>query len=197
MNPLSAKASLAIGLDARGSQQLVVLLGLSALSSLAVGFFFLWFTHPYTYIPFICSAGLVAASIYCHRKSQPMLDLAAAGATKLTNSATGMHVETSALTLSNPEAAATLERLVTNLAHRQPLPPPDGTTDASVTADQSDSAKLVAAKQVDSVNNKAQELHKATIAAISGHSVATEVELPPVPPPPQLPPKGINELVSN
>jgi len=193
LNPFSAKASLAVGVTAQGSQQLVVLLMVTAFFSVGAGIYFLWFQHPLMLVPFLVAAFFVVAAIVCHAKSQPMLDRAAAGATKITSDAKGLKVETNALTLADRESAATLERLVGNMAYRKPLPEPDGLVTTEMDIDASMGAIQAAQQKIANANGEAADLHTRSIAFISGASTAPSVALPAIERPSQLPPVGLDQ----
>jgi hypothetical protein len=192
LNPFSAKASLAIGVTAQGSQQLVVLLMVTAFFCVGAGIYFLWFEHPLMFVPFFVAVLFAAAAIACHSKSQPMLDRATAGATKITSDAKGLKLETNALTLADPESAAALERLIGNLAYRQPLPAPDGLVAQGKNLDTSPAAIEVARQKIETANKEAADLHVRSIGLISGASTAAPVALPAIERPEQLPPTGLD-----
>lgn len=192
LNPFSAKASLAIGVNAQGSQQLVVLLMVAALACIGVATYFLWFSHPMSWLPVIGGGLLVWAAVRCHAKSQPMLDRATAGVTKVTSNSNGLKVETNALTLADSDAAATLERLVSNMAYRQPLPAPDGTVVHGFAVDTSAPAVEDARRHVDEVNQEAENIRQQTIQTICGAPAGVPVLQPSFTRPLKPPPKGVN-----
>lgn len=186
--PAKATATFNIGIDARGSQQLVVLLLVLAAISLAMTGYFLWHRHEMWVWLASATTTLVGVAVWSHSKSRRQLDRASARATRITPTPTGIEVETDALTLADPEAAAALERMMSAAFYRVPLPMPDGRVLAGNEVDQSAAGVREATEQVEAVNEQAIETRQRTVEMLSGTggSGGQEVQQPSQLPPPVM-----------
>lgn len=174
--PVVAKASVNVGINAQGSQQLVIALLILAGGSLGAGFFFMWHLRS-GMIPLLVGGMLVLLAMYCHSKSRPALDRAGAGRTKLTRDDKGLKIETDAITLADPEAAAGLERLLA-LSHRRPLPAPDGMVRPSLGVDTSAAAVSEAQSLVSTANEKGRTQLRQSLEALSSKDAGAPVIQP-------------------
>jgi hypothetical protein len=193
INPLGTKAALDIGVDAKGSQQLVVVLVILAGISMGVTAFFMWHRHELWGWLAGATVGFVAAAIWCHSKSRLYLDRVGALPTRFTPTPDGVVVETDALTLADPQAAAALERVMAAAFHRIPLPPPDGRVLAGQKVDQSPDAVRQAGADVAAVNQQAKDARQRTIELLTAGAgvIGGEIEQPAVlEPPATLPESG-------
>lgn len=168
---ITAKANVDIGVTPQGSQQLVVMLLVLAGVALIMTGIFMWFDHKLWGWPAVMTASLVAAAVWRHSRSQQHLDRASAKPTTLTTP-DGVSLQTDALTLADPDAAAMIERVISNAFHRRALPPPDGAACPGQQPDESVQARLAAQQRVAAVNQQAQQMRDNTVALLTGSGVA-------------------------
>jgi hypothetical protein len=173
--PLSAKATVDIGITAHGSQQLVIALTVLAGIALVMTCGFLWSRHELWGWPAIGTIGLVAAACFVQAKSRPHLDRAGSKTT-LTSKESGLSVQTDAITLADPQAAATLERLLASAFYRQPLPTPDGKVRGRK-VDASQAAQLTARGEVEELNRSAEQSRAQTIELLTGGAIKPGAEV--------------------
>lgn len=177
-NPLTAKATLAIDLKAQGSQQLVVLLMIGCLIFLGIAMIFLFLEVSLWFVPLLIGTVLVVAALWCHAKSQPALDRAAAGITTISTNENGTHVQTNAITLGDEIAGPALERILSNLNYRKPLPSADGAVLKNLNIDRSITAIEAANLRISTANAEADDLHTSALECIVGAKSGAPVAQP-------------------
>jgi hypothetical protein len=173
-SPLTASATLDVAVTPVGSQQLVVIFGALSGLSVAAFFYFVWFSHPLLWIPGATAACLTSVTVWAHGRSRRWLDLSAAKQTRVISDGARTSVVTNATTLADPDAAGALERLISNLVHRQPLPVPDGIVSSQFAVDMSEDAKAEARDRVLVANKQAEEIAQRAVTEITGRGTSLQ-----------------------
>lgn len=179
-NPLSAKASLAIDIKAQGSQQLVVLFVVGAILFCGVAMLFIYLKEGLWPVPICIGAAMGAVALWCHTKSQPSLDRATAGVTKITSDARGTRIETNAITMGDESSGAMLERIISNLNYRQNIPTADGNVKSDLSIDTSLEGRTEANLRVGVANNESAELQQRALIYFAGNPTLEVVAQPEV-----------------
>ncbi|WP_414430345.1 hypothetical protein ACMG4M_15405 [Alcanivorax sp. IL3] len=159
INRASAKLSADVKIVAQKSQAApLALLGLCALSLIG-GFFFLWHQPERSWICFLFSFLFLAVGTICWWLSHKRSDLDSGAPTIIDSKKTGLSLTTDSRLLDSKSSAETLARLITEIAHREPLPEPDGMIDENGIPNPE--RKAEAKKIVDEAN---EEAHKAALS---------------------------------
>lgn len=188
LNPVSAKATLAIDLKAQGSQQLVVLSIIGSLIFFGVSMLFVYLNVSLWSVPLLIGCALGGGAFWCHAKSVPALDRAAAGVTKIFADEKGARVETNAITLGDETAGPALERMISTLVYRKPIPEADGVVMSDLSVSRADSAIEAANLRVRAANNEAESLRQKALEYIVGSQGGQPVEQAYLEAPSDLPP---------
>lgn len=134
---LSANVQADIKVSATKSQALpLALVGLSALS-LVAGFIFLWQQPEKCWLPILLSLVFAGSGGWLWWRSHKSSELDGGSPTEVVDASRGLRVTTDSRSLESPIAVQHLAELVSQVAHRQELPEPDGMINSIGTPDPS------------------------------------------------------------
>lgn len=119
-----AKLNASVAVSPARSQTVPVAFLVLAALSLVPASIFLWAQHPYAWVPWTFCGIAAAIGAGMWRSSQLVHELTGAGQTTIASG--GFEIQTNAPTLTSPEAAAAIERLISTILNRGALPEPDG-----------------------------------------------------------------------
>lgn len=127
---ISANLKADVSISANKSQALPLsLVGLSAISLIA-GFIFLWLEPTKCWLPIMLAVVFAGAGGALWWRSHKASELEGGSPTEVVDTQRGVRVLTDSRSLESPVAVQHLAELVTQIAHRCPLPEPDGMVDA-------------------------------------------------------------------
>lgn len=173
---ISAKLHTAINLKPERSQ--VVLVAFIILSTICfiAGFIFLWYKHPYFFVPIVLGLLFAFVSKEAWNISRHDVDMANATPTTIKDGKSGAEVTTDTRVLSSVEMVQELGNLLTSLCNRTPLPEPSGLVndDGSPNPDK----KAEAQEHVRKVNETTAELTKQAVSFIAGGRHDEVIEQP-------------------
>ena len=166
MNQIGAKFRTSIRVSPKGSQVVIVLLIISFIICLLAGFIFLWYVHPYTWIPFGGAIVLLAIVVKLWLISQKDVDLPSPFPTSIESDDGKQRLTflTDSKVFSAPQLLQLIEEWFSIVNNRRPLPAPDGLVDRE--GEPVPGSKDQASEKVEDVNLEAKEISQELYARI-------------------------------
>jgi hypothetical protein len=124
-------------------------------------------------VPFVSGWVCIAAAFYAWRRSHTDVDRHGAPPMMIKDSLTGVEASTDSRTLDNPAVRQLFSQLVSVMAHRAPLPPPDGLVGPDKRPIPGTQAEAI--RRVEAVNVLAASLDKEAIASLRAPRETTEL----------------------
>lgn len=160
------------------SQVLVILLGGIAAVSVFTGFVFLWHKHDLSWVPLLSAAVFTGLSLFAWNKSHRSADMANALPTIVEDDHTGLRVSVDPRALASPESFQLVEKVFSLIAHREPLPEPDGTVGASASDNPQPEGKAEAVEGVRLANEEASQLANDALVIFGGGQKVETIDQP-------------------
>lgn len=169
---MAPNAKLSAEVQVKPTRSQVVIVSLILLSGVCFvsGFIFLWENKSHAWIPLSIGLLVIVASVIAWFKSQKDTDLEGSSPTSFTDN-TGNQMVTDTRALMSPEVVQNMEKLFCTLAHREPLPDPDGTIDDK--GNPIPNSEEEARERVANANEQAKEITSAAFCGL-GTSISQE-----------------------
>lgn len=169
---LDARASVQI--LPRRSQIFVALLALMSAGAFSIGCLFLWHGKPDSWIPLSFSVAFLLAATAAWLASHKNIDLHGAHPTRVQMTSNGLQIEADSRILASNQQFQQLEKIVSIVGHRAPLPEPDGLVSSSGQPLPGEKSNAMARVRLAN-----EEAEKGTVAAakfLCGSTRTTEIE---------------------
>lgn len=169
---VSAKINADVSLSANKSQALpLALMGLSAIS-LVASLFFLAITPERCWLPVVFTIAFASVGVVLWTRSHKVSELDGGNPTEIFDSQRGLRVSTDSRALESPVAVQHLAELLSQVAHRRPLPEPDGMVDGQ--GNPQPQKKIEAQELVSKINVQAESVVKYMAESIyaSGQTIS-------------------------
>lgn len=182
MKSLKGIAKAKIAIRPRGSQAFLVTLAVVGGVSVVSGFGLLALGRPGGVAATTIGVSILVAACIGWLLSHREADLDGAHATTIVDQSSGVSVSTDSRVIAAPASIRGLAQLFEALAHRKPLPEPDGLVDAE--GRPIPDSKETAVAEVQKINEELQEQTMSTIRQLAGDDPGVAQEQPqPLKPP--------------
>jgi len=167
-------ASASVQILPRRSQIFVALLALMSAAAFLIGCLFLWHGKPDSWVPLSFSVVFLFSATAAWLTSHKNTDLHGAHPTRVQMTSNGLQVEADSRVLASNQQFQQLEKIVSMVGHRAPLPEPDGLVSSS-----GQPLPVERANAMERVRQANDEAERATIAAaqfLCGSRGTNEIE---------------------
>lgn len=157
MVDISPKFTTNIDVSPSRSQVVLVLLVVGGIVFSFVGFYFLWNNKEYSWVPFLCSAIFVILAFVGWCLSRFSTDMDGGSPTQFFGPG-GVGFATDSRSLLSPASMQSIERVMSMMIHRQPLPEGDGLVGKD--GEPVPGMKRKANSHIQDINSSVDEMHR-------------------------------------